>query len=437
MKENEVDFQKIPSTSGVYLFYEKDKVIYVGKSVNLRARIRSHFKNAKIDNKEKMIVEKTTKIETKVTESDFLATLLEAELIKKHQPKYNLRWKDDKNFLYIKITIKDEYPKLFPVRKENDGKSLYFGPFSSTQSVNFLLRELRRIIPFCTQKKTQNHPCFYAKLGLCQPCPGYIKMLEEKKEKNQKEIDALKKEYKKNIKNIIEILQGKFERIIHSLKKRMKKLSQKEKFEEALKIRQKIEQLEELIYKISFTERESSTFWKEKDLQKELKEFLTKYYPSFSKTKIIKIEAYDISNFFGQQAVGSMIVFTNGFPNKSEYRRFKIKNQPSHADTLMLKEILKRRFAKKEWELPQIIVIDGGRPQWQAASLVLKEKKLKIPIIGLAKSPDRLVVGEEKPKTIKLPGNSFLFNFFRYLRDESHRFAKKYHLYLRKKKMML
>ena len=176
--------KKLPSIIGIYLFKKNKIVNYIGKSVNIKARISSHLENAKLDNKERLIIDSSNKIEVIPTESEFKTLILEAKLIRKFQPKYNSIWKDDKSPLYIKITIKEEYPKIFLIRKPSFAKaskgkelnknSLYFGPFSSTRTAETIISDIRKITPFCTQKKITKKACFYSKIGLCNPCPNEI-----------------------------------------------------------------------------------------------------------------------------------------------------------------------------------------------------------------------------------------------------------------------
>jgi len=144
-----------------------------------------------------------------------------------------------------------------------------------------------------------------------------------------------------------------------------------------------------------------------------------------------------VSNLFGQEATASMVVFTDGLPDKKEYRRFRIKTVKKISDTQMLAEVLKRRLNRKDWPLPDMIVIDGGRPQLRMAVKILNNFKLNLPLVGLAKNPDRIITVNDGFRTLHLEENSSFFNLLKHIRDESHRFAKKYHLLLRKKKMML
>lgn len=419
------DFKKtLPSQPGVYLFLNKNTPIYIGRATNLKSRIISHFQSAKINPKESLIISQSDDIKVIPTNSDIDAVLLEAELIKKHQPKYNFRWKDDKNFLYIKITH-EEFPKVLVVRKENDKKSLYFGPFSNQPLVNDFLREIRRIIPFCSQKKIGKTPCFYSKINLCQPCPNFINSIKDK-DKNLYQI--LKKEYRSNIKKIIALLNRNFNKILSFLHKKLNKAIKEENYEEGIKIRNKIFILNQLINK-KITE--SEEILAKDNLLNEIKDFFQTYF-GLENYSLNRIECYDISNFFGQQATGSMVVLQNYLPDKSHYRRFKIKTKNNISDTEMLKEVIYRRFKNKNWPKPDLIVVDGGKPQLLSTTEALKKIGLIIPVLGLAKSPDRVVIFNKEIKTVSLPQNSFFFNLLRRIRDESHRFAKKYHLLLRK-----
>lgn len=421
--------QSFPSQPGVYFFLQKNYPIYIGKASNLKSRIISHFKNSEIDQKEKLIIHQSDRIKIISTKTDFEAALLEAEMIKKYQPKFNFRWKDDKNFLYIKMTINDEFPKVFIVRKENDGRSLYYGPFSSQNFINSILRDIRKVIPFCTQKKIAQSPCFYSKIGLCKPCPNQIINM---KKKGDNQFLILKKEYQNNIKKLKKVFERKFDLIISQLEKKLKRVIKEEKYEEGIILRNKIFILNNLInnnfsYK-NLDDNEVS------DFDDEMKIFLAKNF-SLKNYQVRRIECYDVSNLFGDKAVGAMVVFINGIPDKSQYRKFKIKKVKKISDTDMIKEILTRRFKKKDWPHPDLIIIDGGKPQLIASSLILNQNGLNIPIIGLAKTPDRIVIGFKKTKTIYLKENSPFLNLLKRIRDESHRFAKNYHLFLRKKVM--
>ncbi|MDO8610599.1 MAG: GIY-YIG nuclease family protein [bacterium] len=423
----------IPTTNGIYIFKQDDVVLYVGKSVNIKARFKSHIENARLDQKEFLIVNESNKIEFIITDSEFNALLLESELIKKYLPKYNVIWKDNKSYLYIKITIKEAYPKILLVRKENDEKSLYFGPFSSVRVCMLLIKELRRIVPFCTQSNLSKRACFYSKIGLCNPCPNEIELI-----KNKGDVliaKSLTKQYKNNIKMVINMLNGNTIKIFKSLQKDIKLLSKKEKFEDAIGLRNKLIKLEQLFYKHKFFEGivEFDFNQSEKAL-KELLLILQKYFTDLQ--SLDRIECYDISNFNQKQATASMVTLVNGLIDKSQYRKFKIKNEKLHSDFEMIEEVLNRRL-HNDWPLPQLIIIDGGKPQVRIALQVLHKLSTPIPLIGIAKNPDRLIVGINELQTVRLSFNNIGFNLIRLIRDESHRFAKKYHLLLREKHFLL
>lgn len=415
----------LPSTIGVYLFVKNGKIQYIGKSVNIKARILSHLENAKVSTKEAAIINADT-IRYVVTDSEFKALLLEADLIQKHHPKYNVIWKDDKSYLYIKITVKDEFPKLFPVRKEDDGKSLYFGPFSSLRQVQELLKEIRKVFPFCSQKNIGKNACFYSKIHQCNPCPNIVAVLSDPAKKQQ-----LKKIYSHNIRQTIKVLRGNTAIVLKNLYKKMEDLSKNQSYEEALALRNKILFFEGVIRNKVFEDRGFFLHNKTEEDVKQLAELLQPYFSNLA--ALHRIECYDISNTMLQQATASMVVLTDGAADKSQYRKFKIKNVKAQSDFEMLEEVFRRRFVRKDWELPNLIVVDGGKPQVRAVEKVLRALSVEVPLIGIAKNPDRLVVAEN---SIRPARNNGGFNLTRMLRDESHRFAKKYHVMLRSKKLL-
>ena len=415
----------LPSTIGLYLFKNNDVINYVGKSVNIKARVLSHIENAKLDNKERLIIENSNKIETIITESEFKALILEAKLIRELQPKYNSIWKDDKSPLYIKITIKENFPKVLITRKPAFVKTtagegaLFFGPFSSVRMVEKILNDVRRIVPFCTQKKISKKACFYSKIGLCDPCPNEIKNIYEKKQ------------YKKNIRQVISILNGNVKKIIQNLNKQLNILIKNNKYEQAIVVRNKIFRFDRLL-----NLKDDSEFFMNSN-EKKLEEMLVilkKYFPQLN--SLDRIETYDISNLGLKQAVGSMVVMQNNQIEKREYRKFKIKETGSKSDFDRIKEVLTRRL-KQDWPIPDLIIIDGGRPQIKAILTIFQKNKTNIPLIGIAKNPDRVIVGIKGFPNLFLKNDSKVLNIIRLLRDESHRFARKYHLFLRSKDFLI
>jgi len=410
----------LPSTFGVYLFKKKDKILYIGKSINIKARVLSHFKNALMDKKEFLIVNLSDSVESKVTENEFKALLLESYLIKKYQPKYNAICKDGKSYLYIKITIKNDFPKILLCRKENDQKSIYFGPFSSVKVATELINDIRHIIPFCTQKNITRHPCFYSKIGLCNPCP------------NGQLTSAQKKQYRHNVKQVKAILNGKMKLIIKNLSRQLKILVKQDRFEEAIIFRNKIFRLERLIH-FPLTNNDFFTS-KIVNFSNDLNKMIKSHYPDLKKIK--RIEGYDISNLGQDYATASMVVVENNIFDKKQYRKFRIKNIKNRSDFDRLNEVITRRL-KNNWPIPDLIIIDGGTPQVQEVVRLIKSLSKNIPVIGIAKNPDRLVIGVDNFPVIKPSLFSKGFNLIRSIRDESHRFARKYHLYLRGKDFLI
>ncbi len=424
-------FQNLPSLGGVYIFKKNKSYLYVGKSVNIKARIKAHIENAKLDSKERALIKNSDSIEYIITDSEFKAILLEAELIKKYRPKYNSIWKDDKSFIYIKINNKDEYPRVFLSRKKNDkSEALYFGPFPSVKIARQILKELRKIVPFCTEKKLNKGACFYSKIGLCQPCPGAI--IKEKDDNKKK---LLRKIYRENIRRLINLLQGKTQSVMNDFSRQLNKKIKEENFEEAIIIRDKILHLQYL-EKHSFYENNPLSNNESKIALKSLIELLSPYYKKLKKLE--RIECYDVSNLRGENACASLVVLTNGLIDKSQYRRFKINNPSAKNDLKMLEDVFLRRFKKAiKSPKPDLILVDGGKPQVKLLKNVLKKLKIDTALVGIAKNPDRLVVSEDKLQTITPSANHPGFKLIKILRDESHRFAHKYHLFLRKKGMKL
>lgn len=418
----------LPQAVGIYLFRKGEEYIYIGKSLNIRERVRNHKERIDIDQKEKAIIENSDTLEYIICSSELHALVLESQLIQKHHPPYNVIWKDDKSYLYIKIPIKHPFPRVSLVRKEDDGSSMYFGPYSSTRDVRFLLRAIRKVVPFCTQKQPLKKPCFYSKIGLCNPCPGSVNENTE----NEKEI---KKLYRVNIKKVISILQGNADIVLKELQKQIANYSQTEEFESAMELRDRLLHLEQLIHLRSFERFEYSSAYNPEVALQKLAIILQSVLSNPQNTA--RIECYDISNLMQKEATASMVVATNGILDKSEYKRFKLK-ETGVSDFKMLTETITRRMDNTDWKKPDLIVVDGGTPQVVTISGVLKRLGVDIPLIGIAKHPDRIVVAAKgETKTFRFSLHNEGFKLIQQLRDESHRFAKKYHKFLRGKKFLL
>ncbi len=430
-KINLVNFKprKIPNTSGVYFFLDhSDKVIYIGKATNLRQRLSSYF-HSHTGSKAAQIIKKAQKINLITTASHFEALLLEAQLIKKHQPKYNVSLKDDKHFLYLKIT-KEEFPQVGTARKQTSEATL-FGPFPSAKTVRFILKQIRKIFPYrsCSNLPTasrlsQKQACLYYHLGLClAPCLN----------NNSQN----KKEYRQQIRAIKKILSGQSQSLIRQYEKEMKTIAKSGNYEAALKIK-KVR--DGLIFLTSQQKIDPNLFLADLDLKKDnqdrLKSLQALLSSHFTKLplNLNRIEAYDVANLSGQEATGSMVVFILGQPDSSQYRQFKIKQTTQANDPKMIAEAIERRLKHPEWPYPNLIIVDGGKPQLSAALKVLGTNKLEIPVLGLAKKEETVIIKKENYfYSLNLEPQEPALLLLKTIRDEAHRFAQKYHHYLRKK----
>ncbi len=342
-------------------------------------------------------------------------------MVQQFKPFYNIKLLDDKTYPLIRVNVKDKYPAVLISRKEDDKKSIYFGRFPSASSVRLVLKTIRKIFPY---QSVINHPkkmCLYNHLRLC-PCPPLL-------------LDLQLNEYKKNIRRIIDFLKGNTRKVIAGLEKERNRLSNLDEFEKAGEIQRKIDA-------IKFVTSESHKPFDyeinpnlEEDLRnKEMTSLRTVLNEKGVGVKSVqRIECYDISNISGKLATGSMVVFENGTKNTSEYRRFKIKRTLGPNDFAMMQEVLKRRFARKDWAMPGLIIIDGGKGQVSAAKKAIEESGVDVPIIGLAKRLETIITPDLQE--ISLPRGSDPLNLVMKIRDEAHRFAITYHRKLRSKAM--
>ncbi|MFH1523027.1 MAG: excinuclease ABC subunit UvrC [Patescibacteria group bacterium] len=424
----------IPKGPGCYMFKnKKGDIIYIGKASDLRNRVFSYWqKSANHSPAKNLMVKEAEKAEWLETDSEIEALLLEANLIKKHQPYYNILLRDDKRFSYIKISTEDEIPGVFATKKiDKSGK--YFGPFTSGLAVRETIKTIRKIWPFCTERKLKKKPCFYYQINRCLGVCGEV---------------IGRKEYKeKIIKPIGMFLSGKKMSVIKNYELRIKELenTNTQKHKNTQEIILLKNQLRNIKYVLEHTKILSLGEKYAADVVELAKVLGLPKVPE-------RIEGYDISNIFGREAVGSMVVFSDGEPNKSEYRKFKIKiGQGQASDVRMLKEVLERRLnradkAKKgreAWMLPDLIIVDGGKAQLNVALRILKRAKLDIPVLAVSKgkglrtsqAPDKIFFpGEKKP--LELPLASPALHIIKRVRDEAHRFAISYHRLLRKKKWL-
>jgi len=332
------------------------------------------------------------------TNSEIEALLLEASLIKKYQPKFNVVWRDDKNYFFVAIT-KTEGPYVF-ITHQKTANTEYIGPFVDGQALKKTLKFLRRIFPYYTTKTHPKRKCTWCHLDLC---PGP---------------DPDLKLYKKNLKKLVLVLQGNGKKVLRSLENEMKTASRGNNFEEAAKIRDRIFAYKKIMEHSGVL---NAPILTQQDTQN-------------LGLLAGRIECYDISNIQGKSATGSMVVFENGRPNKDQYRKFKIKSPAQPNDILMLKEVLQRRFLNNKWPMPQVILIDGGKAQLNVAIQTKGNKNIKI--MSIAKGRQELFVeGQKSPTPLKnLPQE--IYNLIKSLDEEAHRFAITYHKKLRKKSLL-
>ncbi len=388
--------KKIPDTSGVYIMRDKNhRPLYIGKASSLKRRVLSYFQRPQETRLEQMLAQ-VQNIETKKTDSVIEAMFLENDLIKKYKPKYNVKLKDDKTFLGIFITD-EEWPRVLPARiTQKLPKGEFYGPFPSAGQVREALQIIRKIFPFrvsCTP--LSGKACFEYHLGQCPGvCAGKVE----------------KKEYQKVIRQIKLFLHGKKKTVISDLEKEMKIAAKNMDYEKAAKLRDKIFALKHI---------QDVALIAEENLQ----------YPHDIPARI---EAYDVSNISGAFAVGSMVVFTEGLVDKSQFRKFKISAQGRSSsgrqitgatdDVASLKEVLSRRLNHTEWLYPDLILVDGGKGQVNGAKEILKARRLQIPIVGIAKGSER-----DKDELIGAENLSIDKKLLVRVRDEAHRFAIEYY----------
>ena len=446
----------IPKAPGVYALASLKTILYIGKAVNLKERVKNHFMQPTY--KDDLFVQDVKKIGYIKTQSDIDALLLESQLIKKQQPKYNVMWKDDKKYFFVAIT-KEDFPRVFlthqPVElpkgagaraklgrgrgygaRSEGGSSRrprpmeYIGPFTEGKAIKRVLRLLRRVFPYYTAKKHGALLCQYCHLNLCPGPPPRPEGAGEAR--SQSERHSFENAYKKNIRNLVSVLKGKKTFVLKQLKKEMGAAAKNQDFKKAAELRDQFFSLESIISHARLLTPEISPFvnWTviEKDLQK-----------LFSiKKRITRIEAYDISNIQGKEATGSQVTFVKGVPAKEHYRKYKIHITGKSNDFAMMEELLLRRLLHKEWPYPQIIVIDGGKGQLTSAiNATLNVDKAKgIKIVALAKKQNELFFpGKQKSVLLRdLPMPSE--NLFLHIRDEAHRFAISYHRFLHRKETL-
>ncbi|MDW7776348.1 MAG: excinuclease ABC subunit UvrC [Methanosarcinales archaeon] len=536
----------LPDSPGVYLFKDKsDNIIYVGKALSLKKRVSQYFGRTEKDVKTRALVRSISDLEYIVTSTELDALVLESNLIKEHRPRYNVCLKDDKQYPFIKITVKEDFPRIFLTRRKLQDGARYFGPYTSARSVREtlkLINQIFRIRPCKKKITTSGRACLNFQMDLCNaPCSGMID----------------KEQYRMNVDSAIRFLEGRNEELVYRLNERMQQYVVREEFESAAVIR---DQVQALNYTVSARQHitggfddwdvvavavsnktaaaqvlyirdgslvgrsEFTLYSRGADEGEVMSAFLTQYYsdaplpaaislnvmpddhtvlewlqstsagkrditvPGRGRKKELvdmayrnarslltmsllkddkreksgyaalvelkdllgladlpqRVEAFDISNIGGTDAVGSMVVFTGGIPDKKHYRIFNIKTVEGIDDPAMMGEVISRRLARiaggaggeknekyggneNTWdEVPDLIIVDGGPAQLGAATSALLQWGHDIPVIGLAKQLESIhIPGRDTP--LILPADSPGLIMLKHIRDESHRFAISHH----------
>ncbi len=553
MKDLDLQRKSLPNEPGVYLFTDKKgSIIYIGKAINLKKRVNQYFlKTSFIDpyyeEKIKELVKLIHSIEFIVTENEKEALILENIQIKKHLPRFNVIMRDSKTYPWVAFFYSEDFPRIRVLRnpEKYSKDNIFLGPYTDKKEIIRILRDLRKIFPYCSCKKPikkRKRPCLYFQLKLCSgPCFSTIS----------------KEDYRENIKKIELFLKGETDELKKQLEEKMADASKGQKFELAAFWRDKLEDIdhatdrqhvlmsheenkdivgffnnEKYMAMVIIHIRESRIINKsaftfdlrEKLIQKKeiLNSILEQYYQNFKsqlpdiviipemnkrfrilyaflkdineeiqlktpiseneisllrianknakvmveqqvqmeeikmndaefREKLLKeikeildlpklpriIEGFDISNIEGKDATGSMVYFLEGKPYNKNYRHFKIRSKSSPDDVAMMKEVIRRRYTmllERNLELPDLILVDGGRGQINAGISILEELGLNIPIIGLAKKYEEIYIPNMK-ETLILPSNSSILKLFQRIRDESHRFSKRLHIKQRQKRI--
>lgn len=538
------DIAKVPSSPGCYIMRdEKDRVIYVGKAVNLRSRVRNYLNDTDSRYTVKFLMKRVAHIDFLVTTNEKEAVLLENSLIKQHKPRYNIQWKDDKSYVSIKVNVRHEWPRVTVTRNLRKDGSRYFGPYSSAAAVRHSVKQIQRMFPLrlCSDSvlRSRTRPCLYYQMKQCSaPCVNYIDQ------------DS----YRTMVDQVCMMLEGRNDDLEKALLAQIEEHAARLEFEQAAQVRDRLYDLRRTLEhqrtvrhdrdkdqdvwgyyaEGRFTElqvlffrsgkmtggRSFSFNQREMPLEEVLGSFLLQYYGESSvipaevllpislessetlaeifsekrggtvrvhwpqrgekraltemaaknaktnfdekrlaeqaqrdvmtrlraelklKKEPYRIECFDISTIQGAQPVGSMVTFEGGAPNKSRYRRFAIKRVEGQDDFAMMREMLLRRFkrAVEEQDLPDLVLIDGGKGQLNVALTVFKDLAIEdLEAVGVAKSralengghsPERFFLPGIKDPII-LPQNSPVVHFVARVRDEAHRFAVTYHRHKR------
>lgn len=452
----------LPRTPGVYFHKAKSgEIIYVGKAAVLKNRVRQYFQSSRtFDVKTMALVAEIDDTDWIETESEIDALFFESEMIKRYMPRYNILLRDDKSQMYVRIDMKSDWPHVSFTRGPLDDGAEYFGPYYNGYALKKALRYLRKTFPYYLKTPKENQrPSLDAHLGLE---PHGLTSLQ----------------YKAELKKLISYIKGNRAKLVNDLEAEMKRAAKSQDFERATVLRNRLQNLKELKRRIMFGDKEFLDISKDRALS-DLAELLNlSSIPT-------RIEGYDVSHMGGRDVVASMVVFSNGVSDRANYRKFKTKTQQND-DARNMYETLLRRLSPANisgWGSPDLILIDGGKPQLNAAIKALDDMNLAIPVISIAKREEEMLIHATRSRVdtsriedlmrkndrsayVELSGDFFVINLhpgqrnagshsknlragdtvarygdvvklFQRIRDESHRFAVSYHTVLKRKRQTL
>jgi excinuclease ABC subunit C len=431
----------LPTRPGVYFHKNRSgEIIYIGKAANLRNRVRQYFQKSRgFDPKTDILVSEIADIDWTEVETEADALFLEAELVRRYQPRFNILLRDDKSLQYVRIDYKSDYPTVTLVRRPLDDGAEYFGPYINGFAVKKALRYLRKAFPYAISRPGgQKRASLYYHLGLD---PG----LEEGRTSLQ--------DYRANLRKLMQYLRGNRVALMRDIERDMKRAARDRNYELAAKYRNQLQCLQALSRQILFSDRELQDASKDQALV-DLAALLGLPQPPR------RIEGFDISHLQGTDNVASMVVFAYGLPDKASYRKFKMRSG-GNDDFAHMAETIKRRLRDenvRKWGLGDLMLIDGGRGQLSAAIAARDECGKNIPMFGLAKRQEEIIIHKARSSqnmdadkildqarkmkayvtasdeyiNIELPKDSHAVKLLQRIRDESHRFAVSYHSTLKR-----
>lgn len=432
----EAKLKTLPRTAGVYFHKSQSgEIIYVGKAAVLKNRVRQYFQSTRdMDIKTRALVAEIEDTDWIETESEIDALFLESEMVKRYMPRYNILLRDDKSQTFVRIDMKSDWPYVCFTRNPADDGADYFGPYYNGFAVKKALRYLRKTFPYYTKPRTSDRPDLDAHLGLS---PG---------------VSTTAEEYRANLRNLVRYLKGERVALVREIERDMKTAAGLHDFEKAATYRNRLLNLRELQRRIMFGDKEFLDISKDKALS-DLRDLLG------LKKSPARIEGYDISHMSGTNVVASMVVFSNGVSDRANYRKFKTRIEHNN-DFYNMHETLTRRLSEKNikaWGCPDLILIDGGKGQLDAALQARDERgQASIPFIGIAKREEQIVIHHQKSQVVlnkdklkeldgyttitedftlvNLPHSTHIIKLLQRIRDESHRFAVSYHTVLKRQK---